>query len=328
MKQANGCRRGAFGRDKGEGAAGSQGEHGKGKRPVADPQVLSAIEPESGADPLGARTGGDEPGALPPRGETQPGETRIEQTLLDWLGHELRNPIAAIELAVGSMRDLGDARLESPLSILERQSRQLGHVMLQVIDMARTMAQTTPLARPGHDDSFGPLPASPTPFSDNDASISRRHREPRAAPASARRGKRARGTDPLRERHLLLLVEDNPDLSELLRDLLVSWGFEVIAAASATAALATAEKSPPDVALIDIGLPDRDGCEVARALRNMLPPDVPLFAMSGYGQREDGARALAAGFDEFLVKPLNTGRLRRLLGDVAGAPLADTARKA
>jgi CheY-like chemotaxis protein len=100
----------------------------------------------------------------------------------------------------------------------------------------------------------------------------------------------------------------------------------VVVAGTALAALAKAAVRPPDVALVDIGLPDRDGCEVARALRNSLPPEIRLIAMSGYGQRHDGARALAAGFDEFLVKPLNTVRLRRLLGEAGPLSLTATSR--
>jgi CheY-like chemotaxis protein len=242
-----------------------------------------------------------------------------EQTVLDWLGHELRNPIAAIELAVHAMRGLGDQRLDHPLSILERQTGQLSGVVLEVLEMARG------LSRPASD-------ASGAPFSVPAA-------RPRASAPIDPPPERARGTEhdlpvlraPAPEpaaRRRLLLVEDNDDLSGLLRDILSGWGFEVDLAATASSALATAAARPPDVALIDIGLPDRDGSEVARALRRSLPPDVCLIAMSGYGQRHDGARALAAGFDEYLVKPLNMTRLRRLLGGAPGPALAASARDA
>lgn len=235
-----------------------------------------------------------------------------EQTLLDWLGHELRNPIAAIELAVHSMRDLGDHRLDHQLSILERQTGQLSSVVLELLEMARAMA------RPA-----GGLPVgAPAP----------RRREAAPPPLRERvRGTendlpvlRAQGTTPSRRR--LLLVEDNDDLSGLLREILSGWGFEVDLAGTASSALAKAAVRPPDVALIDIGLPDRDGSEVARALRRSLPREVCLIAMSGYGQRQDGARALAAGFDEYLVKPLNMVRLRRLLSDGPGPMLAAAGR--
>lgn len=359
MKQANGSGRGAFVPEQGEGPPDSRREDDEETRAV-DPVHTSAEDGsgevsqsvEEAAGPASeARSaeedvvvkGGDEgrtsgredsPPSLDEgvadEGHPRSAATRsgtVEQTLLDWLGHELRNPIAAIELAVTAMRELRDPRLEAPLGILERQSHQLGHVMLQVIEMARQVSQLrdVPLHAPAGS-AFRPMPSRPRSFSDADR-IGRSRRPGRGTRPILTPSRHARATGPVRNHHRLLLVEDNADLSDLLRDMLVSWGFEVTAASTASAALATAQRTPPDVALIDIGLPDQDGCEVARALRDMLPPTVPLFAMSGYGQREDGARALAAGFDEFFVKPLNTGRLRRLLGDVAGIPLVSGPRK-
>jgi CheY-like chemotaxis protein len=234
-----------------------------------------------------------------------------EQTLLDWVGHELRNPIAAIELAVHSMRELSDERIDRQLSILERQTGQLSRVVLELLEMARAMAQRPPSVTPSR---------PPVPRFDDRPRV-RPTREPDAPRASLRVG----GSKPVRKR--LLLVEDNDDLSGLLREILAGWGYDVEVAASAASALAKAAARPPDLALIDIGLPDRDGCDVARALRRSLPPDVRLIAMSGYGQRQDGARALAAGFDEYLVKPLNMTRLRRLLGEVPGLALAVAGRQ-
>ena len=235
-----------------------------------------------------------------------------EQTLLDWLGHEMRNPIAAIELAVHSMRAMGDQRLDHALSILERQTGQLSGVVLELLEMTRVTARPPDGLPPG---APAPRPRDPLPplrervrGTENDLPMLR-----------------AAGTAP-GERRRLLLVEDNDDLSGLLREILIGWGFDVDLAGSASSALAKAAVRPPDVALIDIGLPDRDGSEVARALRRSLPPQVFLIAMSGYGQRQDGARALAAGFDEYMVKPLNMVRLRRLLGDAPVPALAAAGR--
>ncbi len=239
--------------------------------------------------------------------------TPREQTLLDWLGHEMRNPIAAIELAVHSMRELGDRRLDHALSILERQTGQLSGVVLELLEMTRVMARPTDGLPPG---APAPRPRDPVPSplrervrgTENDLPVLR-----------------AAGTAPGGRRRLLL-VEDNDDLSGLLLEILIGWGFDVDLAGTASSALAKAAVRPPDVALIDIGLPDRDGSEVARALRRSLPPDVFLIAMSGYGQRHDGARALAAGFDEYMVKPLNMVRLRRLLGEAPVPTLAAAGR--
>jgi CheY-like chemotaxis protein len=253
------------------------------------------------------QTGAEESAATEPAlAESAP----REQTLLDWLGHEMRNPIAAIELAVHSMRALGDQRLDHPLSILERQTGQLSGVVLELLEMTRVMARPADGLPPG---APAPRPRDPVPplrvrGTENDLPMLR-----------------AAGTAP-GERRRLLLVEDNDDLSGLLLEILLGWGFDVDVAGSASSALAKAAVRPPDVALIDIGLPDRDGSEVARALRRSLPPHVFLIAMSGYGQRQDGARALAAGFDEYLVKPLNMVRLRRLLGDAPVPALAAAGR--
>lgn len=242
---------------------------------------------------------------------------RRQQTLLDWVGHELRNPIAAIELAVHSMRGLADDRLDHPLTILERQTGQLSRVVLELLEMARAMSQRPTAA----------VPSRP-PVQHRDPEPVRfavRERAPRGSEAP-RPALRAAGHKP-HVRRRLLVVEDNDDLSGLLREIVSGWGFDVEVAANASSGLAKAAVRPPDIALVDIGLPDRDGCDVARALRRSLPPDVRLIAMSGYGQRQDGARALAAGFDEYLVKPLNMARLRRMLGEGPSLALAVAGRE-
>jgi CheY-like chemotaxis protein len=299
VEQANGCQPNSAGRSKGEVAEEKQadvGERTDGARfAVVDP--AAPVKPRS---QVVARA--DRPGD---RGVDRSAVDRSaprDQTLLDWLGHELRNPIAAIELAVKSMRGLDDERLDQPLSILERQSRQLSRVVLELLEIARAISQRPAIALPSRQ------------------LVPREERDPGARPPLRERPLPGNAGGPARR---LLLVEDNEDLAALLREMLIGWGFEVVAAGNARAALARAAASAPDVALIDIGLPDRDGCEVARALRRSLAAKVRLIAMSGYGQRQDGARALAAGFDEFMVKPLNTERLRRLLCDAGGLALVD-----
>jgi CheY-like chemotaxis protein len=75
--------------------------------------------------------------------------------------------------------------------------------------------------------------------------------------------------------------------------------------------------SLPDVALIDIGLPGLDGNEVAQRIRAALDGDVMvLVAMTGYGQPEDRRRALQAGFDAYLVKPVDPDELARTLQEL------------
>ena len=73
----------------------------------------------------------------------------------------------------------------------------------------------------------------------------------------------------------------------------------------------------PDVVLVDIGLPDIEGYEVARALRGKLAPGARLIAVTGYGRSADRARSEQAGFHAHLLKPVNPGRLLSTLQALA-----------
>jgi CheY-like chemotaxis protein len=112
-------------------------------------------------------------------------------------------------------------------------------------------------------------------------------------------------------------VEDQPDAREMLATLLRLHGHETSEAATGDKAIALAAELVPDVALIDIGLPDIEGYEVARELRRELGQSVCLVALTGYGQPEDRDRSQAAGFDEHLVKPVDPGQLAETLGRLA-----------
>jgi signal transduction histidine kinase/ActR/RegA family two-component response regulator len=107
----------------------------------------------------------------------------------------------------------------------------------------------------------------------------------------------------------VLIVEDNEDAREMLRQVLAMQGHEVCEAADGTAAVALAAAREPDVAIVDIGLPDIDGYEVARRIRQQARRRVALIALTGYGQPEDQRRARDAGFDLHLVKPVTVERL-------------------
>ena len=118
-------------------------------------------------------------------------------------------------------------------------------------------------------------------------------------------------------RHLrAVVVDDNPDLRELVAELLVSLGHEVEVAEDGPSGLALIREHRPDVALVDIGLPGLDGYDLARAVRSGLPDTaVRLIAMTGYGQDGDRARALDAGFDVHIIKPATAATIIRALGD-------------
>lgn len=112
----------------------------------------------------------------------------------------------------------------------------------------------------------------------------------------------------------VLVVEDSDDAREALQLLLELEGHEVSVAGNGSEALAAALEHPPDVALIDIGLPGIDGFEVARCLRaTPHGSTMRLLALTGYSCPEDRARVLEAGFDDHLVKPVDPGMLARLL---------------
>jgi two-component system CheB/CheR fusion protein len=124
----------------------------------------------------------------------------------------------------------------------------------------------------------------------------------------------------LREGSAIVIVEDSTDSRDLLCELLSMRGFECHAADSGTSGLALIEKVRPAVAILDVGLPEMDGFEMARRLRsNPEHADIFLIALTGYGQMTDRAAGKRAGFDEHLVKPVNVEELLHLLTGLKNA---------
>ena len=113
----------------------------------------------------------------------------------------------------------------------------------------------------------------------------------------------------------VLVVEDLTDTRETLCEMLALWGHEVLSAAGGPQALELVAETPPEVALIDIGLPVMDGYEVARRLRRRFGRSVFLVALTGYGQARDQRNAVAAGFDVHVVKPCSPRILRQLIAE-------------
>jgi signal transduction histidine kinase len=111
----------------------------------------------------------------------------------------------------------------------------------------------------------------------------------------------------------VLLVDDNDDLRAMLQRVLALMGHTVYEARDGQQALALSKKLEPEVVLIDIGLPDMDGYELARRLRSQSEGRVALIALSGYGQPGDRRRAEEAGFDTYLVKPVSNDALMAAL---------------
>ncbi len=112
----------------------------------------------------------------------------------------------------------------------------------------------------------------------------------------------------------ILIVDDNVDAADTLGDLLVILGATVEVVHDGPAALDALDAFKPDAVLLDIGMPEMDGYEVARRIR-ALPAHrhILLVALTGWGQEHDQRRSRAAGFDHHVVKPPDVQRLRELL---------------
>ena len=118
--------------------------------------------------------------------------------------------------------------------------------------------------------------------------------------------------------HKILYVEDNVDNMVLVRRALEARGYEFIWAQNGSSGVELAETNLPDVILLDINLPDIDGYEVARRLRNSGKSSlvyVPIIAVTANALRGDAEKALAAGCDVYMSKPIN---IRELAARVAG----------
>jgi CheY-like chemotaxis protein len=106
----------------------------------------------------------------------------------------------------------------------------------------------------------------------------------------------------------VLIVDDNRDAAHTMALLIKLSGHEASTAYDGPEALTMLDAVNPEVALLDIGLPEMDGYELARRIRERLN-HVYLIAVSGYGQPEDRARSAEAGFDEHFVKPVDSALL-------------------
>jgi CheY-like chemotaxis protein len=128
---------------------------------------------------------------------------------------------------------------------------------------------------------------------------------------------RPAATEPARASRYarVLVVDDNRDAATTLATLLDLHGYVVETAGDGPQALAVIPSFMPDVAILDIGLPGMDGYELAAHVRRMPHPP-HLLALTGYGTAHDREKALAAGFDEHLVKPVDPDRLLEVLDRV------------
>ena len=128
----------------------------------------------------------------------------------------------------------------------------------------------------------------------------------------------AAGAEPRpRKRLRVAVVDDNRDAAHTLSMLLEEEGYEVWTEFDARDALERAATRTADVYLLDIGLPEIDGLELARRLKSLPHPEEPvLVAVTGYGQQKDRAETRAAGFSHHLVKPVDPSKLLAILEEI------------
>ncbi|MEH6435419.1 hybrid sensor histidine kinase/response regulator [Massilia sp. DD77] len=143
---------------------------------------------------------------------------------------------------------------------------------------------------------------------------------PRCAERTATRQDDAPAAALEARRLKVMVVDDNQDAAEVLSMYVAAHGHEVLVENASPAALERAPGFAPDVCLLDIGLPDIDGHELARRLRaDPRTRGALLVAVTGYGQEQDRRASAAAGFDHHLVKPVDMASLGRILEQAAAS---------
>ena len=121
---------------------------------------------------------------------------------------------------------------------------------------------------------------------------------------------------------LVLVVEDEPQMRRFLRTSLVAHGFRLLEAAGGREALRLATSAPPDLVLLDLGLPDIDGIDLTREVRGWSK--VPILVLSARGREDDKVAALDAGADDYLTKPFGVRELlARMRAALRRAPSPD-----
>jgi signal transduction histidine kinase/CheY-like chemotaxis protein/ligand-binding sensor domain-containing protein len=151
------------------------------------------------------------------------------------------------------------------------------------------------------------------------------HVTARLAPAARPTGLRApRAEDGVCRRLRILLAEDHPINRRLAVHLLEKQGHTVVTAANGREALAILERESVDLVLMDVQMPEMDGLEAARGLRERerergAARRLPILALTAHAMSGDRERCLAAGMDGYVTKPINTGELRRAIEELAAA---------
>ena len=118
-------------------------------------------------------------------------------------------------------------------------------------------------------------------------------------------------------RRKLVYVEDNADVREAMSEVLRSLGYEVVEVALGADALAAVASTQPDAVVVDVGLPDINGYEVARRIRaHSSTQATVIIALTGYGQLHDKRQATQAGFDAYFIKPVDIFVLTKAIEEI------------
>ena len=243
---------------------------------------------------------------------------RIEQILNNLLGNALKfsPPDSAIELRIEeaagraefSIRDFGHGMTPELLAgVFEPfvQGPAPVNRLLSGLGIGLALVRQLVLLHHGEVTATSPGPGKGSTFSFWIPSISRPLAQ---APSALDMG--------LSDRKIVY-VEDNEDARAVMAEVLASYGFDVIEAADGKTALALVVQTQPDVVLMDVGLPDMNGHEVAKRLKeNPASQAIPLIALTGYGQTSDRELATRAGFSAHLVKPVDLDDILRTIDEV------------
>jgi CheY-like chemotaxis protein len=142
-------------------------------------------------------------------------------------------------------------------------------------------------------------------------------RGPARRPAAKTSDKRKSRSRSLRQS--VLIVDDVPDVTEMIALFLKHAGYEVATADSAAAALRLAKEKAFDLIISDIGMPEMNGYELAESLRGRSEyQGIPMIAVTGYTEYDDRGRALQAGFSAHLTKPIDPSDLLNLMNELLG----------
>ena len=161
------------------------------------------------------------------------------------------------------------------------------------------------------------LPSLPDLFVEPRAVNANRARTKRRVAVSSRPAKRGRSSRALPLS--VLVVDDVADVTEMIALFLKHAGYEVATANSAASALRIAREQRFDVIISDIGMPEMNGYELAERLRGSTNyHGIPIIAVTGYSEYDDRSRALQAGFNAHLIKPIDPDRLLNLIKSLLG----------